>query len=224
MPTECQSKLLRVVADQEFERVGGTDPIEADVRIIASTRRDLTACVQNGSFLEDLHRRLAAVRIEVPPLRSRRADIPLLAQHFAERSAAAVGKPHLGIAPEAMQMLQGYDWPGNVRELALAVERAVILSPDPCLGVEALDSQMFGPSQSTAGETPASVGTPEKLDEGISLTLPSLNVAEAEMVLIQRALEITQRNRTRAAELLGVSTRTLRNKLNKENPTPSGSA
>ena len=98
------------------------------------------------------------------------------------------------------------------------------ISPDPCLGVEALDSQMFGPPRSTADETPATVGTPEKLDEGISLTLPSLNVAEAEMVLIQRALEITQRNRTRAAELLGVSTRTLRNKLNKENPTPSGSA
>lgn len=224
MPTACQSKLLRVVADQEFERVGGTDPIEADVRIIASTRCDLGACVQNGSFLEDLHRRLAAVRIEVPPLRSRRADIPLLAQHFAEGSAAAVGKPHSGIAPEAMQILQNYDWPGNVRELAVAVERAVILSPDPCLGVEALDSQMLGPPRSTADETPATVGTPEKLDEGISLTLPSLNVAEAEMVLIQRALEITQRNRTRAAELLGVSTRTLRNKLNKENPTPSGSA
>lgn len=220
MPTALQSKLLRVIADQEFERVGGTDPIEADVRIIASTKRDLSACVQSGSFSEDLYRRLTAVRIEVPPLRSRRADVPLLAQHFAERAAAAVGRSHSGITPEAMQMLQSYDWPGNVRELALAVERAVILSPGRCLRPEALDSRVFGPSRSTTGGTPAIEGTTEKVDAGISLTLPSLNVADAEMVLIQRALEITQQNRTRAAELLGISTRTLRNKLNKGSQAP----
>jgi len=222
MRLDLQAKLLRVLQEQEFERVGGTSPIRVDVRIVATTNRDLAAEAAAGTFRKDLYFRLSTIPIVIPPLRERTDDIPLLASRFAMKTAQEIGKPIHGISAEALQLLQRYPWPGNVRELQHAVERAVILSPEPMLHPSAFDARPFGLSlgMSIAGiRVPA---LPVPLDGSVGaavaaesrVTLDTLNVAEAERALIQRALRETDNNRTRAADLLGMSVRTLRNKLN----------
>jgi DNA-binding NtrC family response regulator len=189
-----------------------------DVRIIATTNRDLAAFAAQGQFRQDLFFRLSVLPISLPPLRERPQDIPLLASRFAHRAAAELQKDVRGLAPETVAMLQEYDWPGNVRELQHAVERAVILSPDEMLQPRAFDGERFGLSLGGSGPTPARVGSnpagdaPASASEGVVLT--SLDVGEAEARLIARALEVSGGNRTRAASLLGISVRTLRNKLN----------
>jgi DNA-binding NtrC family response regulator len=203
MRADLQAKLLRVIQEQEFERVGGGTPIQVDVRIVATTNRDLKAAVQEGSFREDLFYRLAVVPITVPPLRDRKGDIPALAHRFMQRTARSIGKVVDGFTPEAMERLVSHDWPGNVRELAHAVERAIILSPGPVIGPEGFDLGM-----SAVTSTRPAPPTDGKL------VIDTLNVKEVEAILIERALEETGQNRTRAAELLGISVRTLRNKLN----------
>jgi DNA-binding NtrC family response regulator len=222
MRLDLQAKLLRVLQEQEFERVGGTSPIRVDVRIIATTNRDLGTEAATGKFRQDLYFRLSTIPVLIPPLRERPDDIPLLAYRFAIRTAQEIGKQIHGITPEGLQLLQAYPWPGNVRELQHVVERAVILSPEPMLPPTAFDPQRFGlaPGMGAAGVRPGPAGT-HSLDSlayaGSStsrVALDTLNVAEAERVLIQKALEETANNRTRAAELLGISVRTLRNKLN----------
>ncbi|MEP6989968.1 MAG: sigma-54 dependent transcriptional regulator [bacterium] len=218
MRLDLQSKLLRVLQEQEFERVGGSQPIKVDVRIIATTNRDLAAFAAQGHFRQDLFFRLSVLPIAIPPLRDRRADIPLLAQRFALRTSAELNKPIHGIAPDALTMLQDYDWPGNVRELQHAVERAVILSPDPVLQAHAFDGVRFGLSRGGVRATPHTIepvgGHVADIPEG-AVVLTSLNLESAEEVLITRALEVSEGNRTRAAELLGMSVRTLRSKLNR---------
>jgi DNA-binding NtrC family response regulator len=211
-----QAKLLRVLQEQEFERVGGSAPIKVDVRIIATTNRDLASYADQGHFRQDLYFRLGVIPIALPPLRERREDIPMLAYRFAMRTAAEMHKAVRGLAPETVAMLQHYEWPGNVRELQHAVERAVILSTDEILQPQAFDGQRFGLSPRWSGPTPprsaaiesAAGEAPEKV------VLTSLDVGAAESRLISRALEVSGGNRTRAAELLGISVRTLRNKLN----------
>ena len=160
--------------------------------------------------------------ISLPPLRDRPGDIPLLAHRFAIRIANEIGKEIRGLAPETVEMLQRYAWPGNVRELQHAVERAVILSPDAVLHPVSFDGQRFGLSPRGTGPIPAlsrsamiadGVGGLAPLPAG-AVVLTSLDVSDAEARLIERALEISGGNRTRAAELLGMSVRTLRNKLN----------
>lgn len=222
MRLDLQAKLLRVIQEQEFERVGGTTPVRVDVRIIATTNRDLADEVRAGTFREDLFYRLSVVPIHLPPLRERLEDIPLLAQRFAMRAAKENGKTFHAISPEAIELLQRHDWPGNVRELAHAVERAVILSPDPVLGPEAFDLQRFGLVPVGPAVTPPALGpgggstsTANAAAPDGGVFLPTLNIQEAEKILIERALEATDNNRTRAAELLGISVRTLRNKLNR---------
>jgi DNA-binding NtrC family response regulator len=218
MRIDLQAKLLRVLQEQEFERVGGTQPIKVDVRIIATTNRDLAAFAAQGRFRQDLFFRLSVLPISLPPLRERPQDIPLLASRFAHRAAAELQKDVRGLAPETVALLQQYDWPGNVRELQHAVERAVILSPDEMLQPRAFDGERFGLSLGSSGPTLARVGSNPAADaratgsEGVVLT--SLDVGEAETRLIARALEVSGGNRTRAASLLGISVRTLRNKLN----------
>jgi DNA-binding NtrC family response regulator len=266
MRIDLQAKLLRVLQEQEFERVGGAQPIKVDVRIIATTNRDLAQRAAEGQFRQDLYFRLSVMPIVIPPLRDRRDDIPLLAHRFALRTAAELGKEVRGLAPESIALLQRHDWPGNVRELQHAVERAVILSPDPVLqpsafdGLRPLDRAAEGdgvippagaagviPPGSAAGVIPpggaagvippggaAGVippgGVAGVIPQGGALsgsTLPapdtvvldSLNVADAERRLIERALEACNGNRTRAAELLGMSVRTLRHKLNVATPS-----
>lgn len=217
MRLDLQAKLLRVLQEQEFERVGGTSPIRVDVRIIATTNRDLAAEAASGTFRQDLFFRLSVIPIVIPPLRERREDIPILAYRFGMRAAAETGRDFQGISPDAIELLQSHDWPGNIRELQHAVERAVILNQDSTLNPSAFDSQRFGLTPSFG--MPSAAPTLEDDPAGLAVVLRTFNVGEAEKALIQRALAATDNNRTRAAELLGMSVRTLRTKLN--NP-PSG--
>jgi DNA-binding NtrC family response regulator len=218
MKLELQSKLLRVLQEQEFERVGGTTPMRVDVRVIATTNRDLAADAAAGTFRQDLFYRLAVVPILVPPLRERPGDIPVLALRFAVRAAAEHGKQIQGIAPDALTQLQAYPWPGNVRELQHAVERAVILSHEPELQAKHFEAQRDGsvsPLARLARAITPSGGTATTASGATTgVLLHSLNVDDAERALIARALEVTRNNRTKAAALLGISVRTLRNKLN----------
>jgi DNA-binding NtrC family response regulator len=220
MRLDLQAKLLRVLQEQEFERVGGTSPIKVDVRIIATTNRDLAAEAEAGRFRRDLFFRLSVIPIELPPLRDRVEDIPLLAYRFAAHAAKDAKKELAGISPEALALLQRHDWPGNVRELQHAVERAVILASGPMLLPVHFEGQRFGLSQQAASIRDASrVAEPHPGNGHLSkdspkVTLSSFDLSEAESELIARALEVTEGNRTRAAELLGLSVRTLRNKLN----------
>ena len=136
LPTDTQIALLRVVQEQEFERVGGTQPIKVDVRVITATNRDLMAAVDAGTFREDLFYRLNVFPIEIPPLRQREADIPVLVEYFIDRYARKVGKKISGIDKRSMDLLRNYSWPGNIRELQNIIERAVIISESPVLSIE----------------------------------------------------------------------------------------
>jgi len=220
MRLDLQAKLLRVLQEQEFERVGGTSPIKVDVRIIATTNRDLAAEAEAGRFRRDLFFRLSVIPIEIPPLRERGEDIPLLAYRFAASAANDTKKELAGISPDALALLQRHDWPGNVRELQHAIERAVILASGPMLLPVHFDGQRFGLTQlgSSAREVaylPANlVASNGFSSEAHRVVLSSFDLNQAESQLIARALEVTDGNRTRAAELLGLSVRTLRNKLN----------
>ena len=213
MRLDLQSKLLRVLQEQEFERVGGTDTLSVDVRIIATTNRDLEQAVERGEFRQDLFYRLSVLPIRVPALRERPDDIAILAHHFAQRSASDLGREITAIAPEALELLQRYEWPGNVRELQHAVERAVILTAGSVLqasSFEAIRAAVTG-RRSSFSELLA-VGAAADVAESTVL-LQTLNIDEAEATLIRRALKATGGNRTKAAALLGLTDRTLRNKL-----------
>ncbi|RKY57879.1 MAG: hypothetical protein DRP94_07780 [Candidatus Latescibacterota bacterium] len=188
-----QAKLLRVLQDGTFQRVGGEGTLKVDVRVIATTNRDLWKAVQEGKFREDLYYRLQVVPIYIPPLRERKEDIPLLVQHFLKMYGEREGKEGLTVSEKAMDILMDYDWPGNIRELENAVERAVILAKGKVLKPE----NFF-------------VGTTfrEREPHGGATTL-----AEMERRLILRTLREEGGNRTRTAQRLGISVRTLRNKL-----------
>jgi len=227
MKPELQAKLLRVLQEQEFERVGGASAVRVDVRMIATTNRDLAAQAAAGTFRQDLYDRLSDVPIFVPPLRERADEIPLLAYRFATRTAAEIRKEITGISQEALALLGAYPWPGNIRELQHAVERAVILSREPILQPHAFEGQQPGfvhPLARQAAARTASIagsvspsGATSSAGSSIpanAVVLTSLDIDEAEAALIQRALEVAKGNRTRTAELLGISVRTLRNKLN----------
>ncbi len=209
MRLDLQAKLLRALQEQEFERVGGMSPIRVDARVVATTNRDLQEEVDEGRFRADLFYRLNVLPIRVPPLRERADDIPALAAYFAKKAAADHDRPQVVVEPEAMEKLQRHSWPGNVRELAHAVERAVIFAAD---GRVSADRIVLG-----EGSMLPQAGSPGRLggtrDDG-AVVLDTLDVGEAESVLIEAALEKTDGNRTQAAKLLGMSVRTLRNKLN----------
>ncbi len=209
MRLDLQAKLLRALQEQEFERVGGTSPITVDVRVIATTNRDLRAEVDEGRFRPDLFYRLNVLPIVVPPLRERKDDIPALAAHFAARSARDLGRTPPVIEPEALERLRGHPWPGNVRELAHAIERAVIFSADGRISVERV---VLGEA-SGLPDPPAAANGPAGSDPEV--VLGTLDIGEAEAALIDAALQRTEGNRTQAAKLLGISVRTLRNKLNR---------
>ncbi len=202
MRIDLQAKLLRVLQEQEFERVGGTTPVRVNVRVIATSNRDLDDAIARGEFRQDLYYRLAVIPITLPPLRERTNDIPALALHFADRAAEQSGRPRPQLTADALAWLSSRDWPGNVRELQHAVERAVILTPGAVITPAAFTARRAAPSFTPTAPTDAVV------------TLHSYGVDEAEAALIAAALERTAGNRTKAAELLGISVRTLRNKLN----------
>ncbi len=211
MKQEVQAKLLRVLQEHEFERVGGSRTLHTDCRIIATSNRDLAAEVKAGRFREDLYYRLNVVPIHVPPLRERREDIPLLAHAFLAAFRSGNGYGELRFTPEAMERLVRYSWPGNVRELMNLVHRLAVLQPGPEVGPEALPTDIRGspsdvPSPSCAAAAPASETGPK----GEQLRLDAL-----EQAAILKALTLYQGNRQKTAEALGISIRTLRNKLNR---------
>ena len=198
-----QVKLLRFLGERTFERLGSTKTHTADVRLIAATNKRLEDLVKAGTFREDLYYRLNVVRIELPPLRDRRADIPLLAQAFMRESARENGKPVREIAPDGMERLIAYGWPGNVRELRSAIERAVVLCRGERITVRDLPAEVRA-----EGAAPATGG-----GGGQFIAQGDITVKEAEKQLIIRALNESNGSRTDAAKKLGMSRRTLHRKL-----------
>jgi Response regulator containing CheY-like receiver, AAA-type ATPase, and DNA-binding domains len=207
MRIDLQPKLLRVLQEREFERVGGSANVKVDVRIIATTNRDLATQIAAGRFRQDLYYRLSVLPISVPPLRDRREDIPGLAYRFAVRAAAEAAKPFEAFTPAAMARLEGYSWPGNIRQLQHAVERAVIFAQRPVLDVALFD---LAADAGAPQETPGSA----RPSNSEGFLLDTLNLETVEQQVIAHALRVANGNRTRSATLLGVDVRTLRRKLN----------
>ena len=203
MSLTMQVKLLRVLQEREFTRVGGEKTIQVDVRIIAATNKDLPELIGQGKFREDLYYRLNVVDLEIPSLRKRREDVPLLAQHFLQIFAARNHKEIKGFTPQAMDHLIRYDWPGNVRELMNAVERAVVLSRSDYLSEK---------------DFPVISGFKIKNDETISQTPPingdgTTPLEEVEKATILKTMEASGGNKSEAARRLGITRKTLHKKL-----------
>ena len=199
MAPHVQVKLLRVLQEGEIERLGGTQTIPVDCRIVAATNRDLTAEVESGRFRADLYYRLNVITVPLPPLRDRHDDVQLLAHHFLEIYARKNAKRMLGIEKEAMDLLGGYTWPGNVRELENVIERAVVLSR----------GDMIGP-----GQLPPKIKTNGGNVRSISIPL-GMPLEEVELRLIQETLKMTKGDKRLAARLLGIATRTIYRKLDR---------
>jgi two-component system nitrogen regulation response regulator GlnG len=225
MPPELQVKLLRALQERTFERVGGHELIRMEVRVLAATHRDLEAMMKEGRFREDLFYRLNVVTLSLPALRDRRGDIPLLADHFLAKYAAALGERI--IAPEAMDRLVGYDWPGNVRELENVIQRAMVMATSGAILPEHLP---IGPVSAAAA-----VGTDASLEEIIekkmqecvrglrghaSANLHNLMVGLVEKPLLRAVMRETKGNQVRAAQLLGINRNTLRKKLKEHGIDP----
>jgi two-component system response regulator PilR (NtrC family) len=206
LPLSMQVKLLRVLQERKVRGVGATAEVSVDVRVLAATNRNVEEDVKAGKFRQDLYYRLNVIRIEVPPLRDRREDVPALAAHFLERACAEHGKTIRGFAPDATRALLAYGYPGNVRELENVVERAIALATGPLIGLGDLPREVGG---AATAATPSLVSLPE---EGCNLD-DILN--EVERRLMVQALERTGGVRTNAAKLLGVTFRSLRYRLHK---------
>jgi DNA-binding NtrC family response regulator len=187
---ELQAKLLRFLQEREFERVGGTQLIRVDVRIIAATNRNLEAAVKEGRFREDLYYRINVVPIVLPPLRGRKEDVPVLAQFFMQRFSIESKKSFTEISQEALEALSAYDWPGNVRELANVIERAVVLGQPPTIQIEDL--------------SPGIVAADGEIDKRATPVSYHESVDEYRREVIVSALAQTQGNRAAAARLLGL--------------------
>jgi two-component system response regulator HydG len=194
-----QVKLLRVLQEGSFERLGSNEAVRVDVRMIAATNSDLEEEIRAGNFREDLFYRLNVVRIEIPPLRHRKEDIPLLAEHFLQRFRARDGRTLRGIGRDAMEVLSAYPWPGNVRELENVIERAVVLDRDEVIGVDDLPAHLRdAPAAAPSG----------------TLTLPlGIPLAEIEDIVLRETLKMTQGNKKLAAKILGITPRTIYRKV-----------
>jgi two-component system response regulator HydG len=203
MSLGMQVKLLRVLQEREITRVGGSDVLKVDVRIIAATNKDLRQEIGQGRFRDDLYYRLNVVNLAMPPLRERREDIPLLAQHFLVQFAEKNRKSIKGFTPRAMDGLLRYDWPGNVRELMNAVERGVVLARSEWLGVEDLALTLPDGAPSASAESPEEPG----------LAVEGTSLDELERVAILKTLEGAGGNKSEAARRLGITRRTLHKKL-----------
>jgi len=210
LPLAIQSKLLRVLEEKKFERVGGTQEIEVSVRILTATNKDLRTAVADKTFREDLFFRISAVPITIPPLRNRGDDVLLLAEHFLERFRREFRKPALKFSSATRARLLTYPWPGNVRELQNAVERAAILTNGPTIDASGLQLPSARP---TAEELPGGMLEEQFLWEGPLDEVSQRAVAHVERFKIQNALQESKWNKTRAAERLGVSYKTLLNKI-----------
>ncbi len=199
IPLSTQVKLLRVLETRQFERIGGVETIEVDTRVVTATNRDLAAMVAEGKFREDLFYRLDVVTVHLPPLRERTEDIPPLVNHYLAYFAKENGRPEMSISENAMSALCSYPWPGNIRELKNCVERMVVLTRGNLIDLDNVP-----------------INIREKITPGISHTIlssSSCDLERNEKMLISRALEECGGNRTKAAEKLGISRRTLHRKL-----------
>jgi len=203
LPPGTQVKLLRVLQEREIERLGSNIPIKVDVRIIAATNQNIESLVESGNFREDLYYRLNVIRIHIPPLRERREDIPLLAEHFIKHFSERENKEIKGLTKEALDLLMRYDYPGNVRELENIIERAVILTRDQYITTKDLPFSVL--SSDIKVEKP-----------GVSLSLPE-RLESVEKQIILDALEKNQWIQTKAAQELGISERVLRYRMEKLN-------
>jgi DNA-binding NtrC family response regulator len=199
LPLELQAKFLRVLEERKFRRLGGRAEVEVDVRVICATNRDLKEEIRHGKFREDLYFRLHVFTIVLPPLRERREDVPLLVHHFIEKFNGETGKKVQGVTPAALATLQGYAWPGNIRELRNTLERAMILVDGDVIGEEHLPPDM----QSSR---------PEAAMLRVPLGIP-MDRVEKDYILA--SLQRNGGNKARTAEVLGISEKTLYNKLNR---------
>ncbi|NUQ63821.1 MAG: sigma-54-dependent Fis family transcriptional regulator [Pirellulales bacterium] len=220
MPLVLQSKILRVLQDQQFERVGGNQTIRTDVRIIASTNRDLEQMVAAGTFRSDLYYRLNVYTITLPPLGERPEDLPLLVDHFLVRANRELGKQIRSIAPDAMELLRVYPWPGNVRQLQSVLKQAALRTAGPVLLADFLPDtvRLYHPAESPASPVPGSIsidwdrfldqrlesGTNQLYDEAVNLL---------ERMVITRVLRHTSGNQLQAAKILGITRSTMRAKM-----------
>jgi DNA-binding NtrC family response regulator len=191
-----QIKLLRVLQEKKFERLGGEETIEADVRIVAATNKDLKAEIEKGNFREDLYFRLNVVNIHVPPLRERKDDIPLLIAAFLREFAGANGKTIEGVSEKARAALYVYDWPGNVRELRNCIESAVVMAPGPLIGVEDLPPTLR-----------------QRNDDGWIRIPMGSSLEDAERIVLRDTLSAQRGNKSKAADILGIGRKTLHRKL-----------
>jgi DNA-binding NtrC family response regulator len=221
MDVRLQAKLLRAIQEREIDRVGGAKPVKVDIRILATSNRDLAQAVRQGTFREDLLYRLNVVNLRIPSLRERPGDILALAEHFAKKYAAANSVPERPISAEARRRLVSHRWPGNVRELENAMHRAVLLSAGPEIDDQSIrlpDGQPLNtaPISDTAASAAAraaqAAGT-ASFGEANLAAFVGHTVAEVEQKLILDTLKHCLGNRTHAANILGISIRTLRNKL-----------
>jgi two-component system response regulator AtoC len=208
MQLNLQSKFLRVLEDQTFRRVGGIKDISVDVQVVASTNRNLEQAVKEGKFRDDLYYRLSVIPIQIPPLRERQEDIPMLVEHFIQRYNQQFRKSVKDIAPEALKLMMEYSWPGNVRELKNAIERAMILADGDCLEVAALPIRISEPGSAVALSRESGAYL-------VKLPRSGANLEDIEKELIIQALEFANGNKTKAAKLLKTSRDTLRYKVKK---------
>ena len=208
MNLNLQSKFLRVLEDQTFRRVGGVKDISVNVQVVASTNRDLEAAVREGKFREDLFYRLSVIPIQIPPLRERKEDIPLLVEHFIQRYNTQFRKKVEQVSPDGMKLMMSYSWPGNIRELKNAIERAMILVDKDRIDVAHLPIRIADPS--TTNSMPRASGT-------ALVRLPSegAGLEDIEKNLLEQALQHAHGNKTRASRLLKISRDTLRYKVKK---------
>ncbi len=218
MPVELQTKLLRALQERTIERVGGQESIRVDVRVIAATNRDLETAMRQGEFREDLYYRLNVVTLNLPPLRERRRDVPLLVEHFLAKYAEELGEH--GVAPEALDRLVGHDWPGNVRELENVIQRAMVLAQNGVILPEHLPIGPVSAAASVAVDATLEEIIERKLLECVrglrertSANLYDLVISLVEKPLLRAVLRETASNQVRAAQILGINRNTLRRML-----------
>jgi DNA-binding NtrC family response regulator len=214
MDVRLQAKLLRAIQERVIDRVGGTKPVPVDIRIIATSNRDLAESVRSGTFREDLLYRLNVVNLKLPPLRERPGDILELATHFVERYARENGVSKRPISEDAKRMLTANPWPGNVRELENTMHRAVLLATGPEITEDAIRMPDGSPIAQTVSADARVAANAAQTAEVVSRSLVGRTVSDVERDLILDTLDHCLGNRTHAAKILGISIRTLRNKLN----------
>ena len=227
MDLRLQSKLLRAIQERVIDRVGGAKPVPVNIRILATSNRDLAQSVRDGEFREDLLYRLNVVNLRIPPLRDRKDDLAALSRFFIEKYARANERPARKLGPEALNQVLAHRWPGNVRELENAMHRAVLLANDEVIGPDAIRA----PDGAPVGQRHDSAGLAIEAAQAAARNLVGRTVAEVEQDLILETLTHCLGNRTHAANILGISIRTLRNKLKlysdegvRVPPAPTGQA